>query len=123
MSVQPRCASAVAALIDSAPPQVPGETEWVQNMNDAGEAYLRWFYDSGIWKNMTWGGVRTLKLPSDMWNYQEIIHERRIDYVIEAGTRTLGKDLRKSASRRRSHSTMQAGDRRNASAMHDANMI
>jgi cephalosporin hydroxylase len=80
-------------LIDSAPPQGPGETEWVQNMNDAGEAYLRWFYDSGIWKNMTWGGVRTLKLPGDMWNYQEIIHERRIDYVIEAGTRHGGSAL------------------------------
>ena len=42
---------------------------------------------------MTWHGVRTLKLPSDMWNYQEIIFERRIEHVIETGTRHGGSAL------------------------------
>jgi|GEM_PF-246551 len=55
--------------------------------------YLVWFYHANIWKRMTWRGVRTLKLPSDMWNYQEIIHERKIDWVIEAGTRHGGSAL------------------------------
>lgn len=51
------------------------------------EAYVRWFYDQGVWRDMTWHGIRTLKLPSDIWNYQEIIFERRIEHVIETGTR------------------------------------
>ena len=37
--------------------------------------------------NLCWHGVRTLKLPSDIWNYQEIVFERRIEHVIETGTR------------------------------------
>ncbi|HUJ01786.1 MAG TPA: CmcI family methyltransferase [Usitatibacter sp.] len=56
-------------------------------MTPEGEAYVRWFHESNVWKNMTWHGIRTLKLPSDIWNYQEIIFERRIDHVIETGTR------------------------------------
>ena len=52
-----------------------------------GEAYVRWFHESNVWKNMAWHGIRTLKLPSDIWNYQEIIFERRIEHVIETGTR------------------------------------
>ena len=56
-------------------------------MTPEGEAYVRWFYDRGVWRDMTWHGIRTLKLPSDIWNYQEIIFERRIEHVIETGTR------------------------------------
>ncbi len=62
-------------------------------MNAAGERYLTWFYDAAIWKTMSWCGVRTLKLPSDMWNYQEIIYERAIQHVVEAGTRHGGSAL------------------------------
>ncbi|MFN4311562.1 MAG: CmcI family methyltransferase [Ferrovibrio sp.] len=58
-----------------------------------GDAYLQWFYNNHIWKNMQYKGVRTLKLPSDMWNYQEIIHERRIRFVVETGTRHGGSAL------------------------------
>jgi cephalosporin hydroxylase len=57
------------------------------------EDYLRWYHDSNIWKDTKWRGVRTLKLPSDLWNYQEIIHERRIQHVIETGTRHGGSAL------------------------------
>jgi cephalosporin hydroxylase len=57
------------------------------NMTPEGEAYVRWFHEANVWKNMTWHGVRTLKLPSDIWNYQEIIFERRIEHVVETGTR------------------------------------
>lgn len=56
-------------------------------MSPEGEAYVRWFHDGNVWKGMTWHGIRTLKLPSDIWNYQEIIFERRIEHVIETGTR------------------------------------
>jgi len=55
-------------------------------MDAAAEGYVRWFHDAGIWKSTTWHGIRTYKLPSDMWNYQEIIFQRRIEHVVETGT-------------------------------------
>lgn len=57
------------------------------SMCKEGQDYVRWFHESNVWKGMTWHGIRTLKLPSDIWNYQEIIFERRIEHVIETGTR------------------------------------
>ena len=63
------------------------------NMSPAGEAYVKWFHEANVWKGMTWHGVRTLKLPTDVWNYQEIIFEHRIDHVIETGTRHGGSAL------------------------------
>jgi cephalosporin hydroxylase len=56
------------------------------NMTPSGEAYLRWFHEASVWKDMTWHGIRTLKLPSDVWNFQEIIFEHRIEHVIETGS-------------------------------------
>lgn len=50
------------------------------------EAYFRWYYDMGVWKDLHYRGVRTLKCPTDMWNYQEIICSRGIGWVIETGT-------------------------------------
>jgi cephalosporin hydroxylase len=63
------------------------------NMTPEGEAYVRWFHEANVWKGMTWHGVRTLKLPSDIWNYQEIIFERGVEHVIETGTRHGGSAL------------------------------
>jgi cephalosporin hydroxylase len=57
------------------------------SMSPEGEQYARWFHDNNVWKGMSWHGIRTLKFPADIWNYQEIIFEHRIDHVIEAGTR------------------------------------
>jgi cephalosporin hydroxylase len=54
---------------------------------------LRWYYDSAVWKRLAYRGVRTLKNPLDMWNYQEIIDERRIEWVLETGTRHGGSAL------------------------------
>lgn len=34
-----------------------------------------------------------MKLPADLWNYQEIIYEREIDYVLETGTFAGGSAL------------------------------
>lgn len=53
---------------------------------DIGRDYLRWFYDQGVWKRMHYRGVRILKLPSDLWNYQEIFTEHRIEWVLETGS-------------------------------------
>lgn len=62
-------------------------------MNPQGEAYLRWYYDSAVWKRLSYRGVRTLKNPLDMWNYQEIIDEMRIEWLLETGTRHGGSAL------------------------------
>ncbi len=62
-------------------------------MSAPGEAYVRWFHETNVWKGMTWHGIRTLKLPSDIWNYQEIIFEHRVEHVIETGTRHGGSAL------------------------------
>jgi cephalosporin hydroxylase/glycosyltransferase involved in cell wall biosynthesis len=63
------------------------------SQNEVCENYLKWFYDAHIWKQMSWCGVRTLKLPQDMWNYQEIIFEKKIDWVVETGSRHGGSAL------------------------------
>ena len=62
-------------------------------MSDAGEAYLRWFYDTGVWKRMHYRGARVLKSPSDLWNYQEIITELDVQWIVETGTRHGGSAL------------------------------
>jgi cephalosporin hydroxylase len=62
-------------------------------VNAAGEAYLRWYYDTAVWKRLSYRGVRTLKNPLDMWNYQEIIVEHRIEWILETGTRHGGSAL------------------------------
>jgi cephalosporin hydroxylase len=55
--------------------------------------YHLWHYNSLVWHRTKWMGVTTLKSPSDMWNYQEIIAERRPTLVIEFGTRYGGSAL------------------------------
>lgn len=62
-------------------------------MEPAALAYLKWFHESNVWKRMAYRGVRTLKLPSDMWNYQEILFERDIHWIIETGTRHGGSAI------------------------------
>lgn len=63
------------------------------SMTDPGRAYLEWFYDGNVWKRLQYRGVRTLKLPLDMWNYQEILHEHDLHWVVETGTRHGGSAL------------------------------
>lgn len=58
-----------------------------------GQDYFRWFYDSGVWKRMHYRGVRILKVPSDLWNYQEIFVEHRVEWVLETGSRHGGSAL------------------------------
>ncbi len=62
-------------------------------MNAPGEAYFRWYYDSLVWKRLNYRGVRILKSPADLWNYQEIIQEHRLEWVLETGTRHGGSAL------------------------------
>lgn len=78
------------AVTSAARMQLPGNKSLEEHLWDG---YLTWFYHTNVWKQMTWHGIRTLKLPSDMWNYQEILHERKVDWVIETGTRHGGSAL------------------------------
>jgi cephalosporin hydroxylase len=38
------------------------------------------------WRNTTWLGVPTWKVPSDLWIYQELIVRMRPDFIVETGT-------------------------------------
>ena len=39
-----------------------------------------------IWGKTHWFGIQTLKVPLDLWIYQEIIFQVKPDYIIETGT-------------------------------------
>jgi cephalosporin hydroxylase len=71
-----------------AAPRTPGPP-----VVEAGQGYLRWYYDTEVWKQVSYRGVRTLKSPSDMWNYQEIIAARNVQWVVETGSRHGGSAL------------------------------
>jgi cephalosporin hydroxylase len=62
-------------------------------MHPSALEYLKWYHETNVWKRVAYRGVRTLKLPSDMWNYQEILFERGIQWVIETGSRHGGSAL------------------------------
>jgi cephalosporin hydroxylase len=62
-------------------------------MHPAALAYLKWYHETNIWKQLRYRGVRTLKLPSDMWNYQEILIEHDVEWVIETGSRHGGSAI------------------------------
>ena len=62
-------------------------------MSNAPIEYLKWYYETNVWKRLDYRGVRTLKLPLDMWNYQELIFENDLHWVIETGTRHGGSAL------------------------------
>ena len=38
------------------------------------------------WKLTQWMGVTTYKIPSDLWLYQELIHQLKPDLIVETGT-------------------------------------
>jgi cephalosporin hydroxylase len=59
----------------------------------AGTRYHLWYYRSMVWDTITWVGVKALKAPADMWNYQEIIYSLKPSLVIEFGTRYGGSAL------------------------------
>jgi len=62
-------------------------------MDRVAEDYLKWYHETNVWKQVSYRGVRTLKLPSDMWNYQEILAARDIGWVIETGSRHGGSAI------------------------------
>lgn len=59
----------------------------------AGTRYHLWYYRMSLWDTTTWVGVKTLKSPADMWNYQEILYSLKPSLVVEYGTRFGGSAL------------------------------
>jgi cephalosporin hydroxylase len=59
----------------------------------AGTRYHLWYYRNLVWDTTSWLGVKTLKSPADMWNYQEILYSLKPSVVIEFGTRHGGSAL------------------------------
>lgn len=55
--------------------------------------FHRLLYASGNWKATRWMGVPVLKLPADLWLYQEILFAVKPDLIIETGTALGGSAL------------------------------
>jgi cephalosporin hydroxylase len=48
--------------------------------------YHLWYYHTYVQRRTSWLGVPTLKSPSDMWNYQEILVSLKPSLIFEFGT-------------------------------------
>jgi cephalosporin hydroxylase len=57
------------------------------------DAFHRLYYDTAVWKDTYWLGVRTQKCPLDLWIYQELLFEQRPDLILETGTAHGGSAL------------------------------
>ncbi|MEX0759654.1 MAG: CmcI family methyltransferase, partial [Tistlia sp.] len=55
--------------------------------------YHQRYFQSTFMRNIFWMGVPTLKMVSDLWIYQEIIHQARPDIVVEIGSHFGGSTL------------------------------
>ena len=55
--------------------------------------YYYYRNSDSTWERTHWMGVPLLKLPLDLWMYQEIIHETRPDLLVETGTNKGGSAL------------------------------
>ncbi|HEV2739184.1 MAG TPA: CmcI family methyltransferase [Candidatus Elarobacter sp.] len=66
------------------PPLSSEQTEVIREFHDL--YYTRWFRGGGDTINLSWFGHQTLKCPSDLWMYQELLVRTRPDVVVETGT-------------------------------------
>lgn len=57
------------------------------------EAYHRWYYETAVWKRVTFLGIPCQKSVLDLWNYQELLFERQPSLVVELGTYRGGSAL------------------------------
>ena len=64
-----------------------------ESERNVAEKFQELYYDSAVWFNTRWLGVRSQQAPTDNWSMQEIIAEIRPDYVVETGTANGGTSL------------------------------
>ena len=57
------------------------------------KSYLTWFLHNGKHNTAFYKGIQIKKFPIDLFNYQEIIHERNVTLVIECGAYKGGATL------------------------------
>ena len=57
------------------------------------DVFHRLYYETAVWKDTYWLGVRAQKCPLDLWIYQEILYEQRPDLILETGTAHGGSAL------------------------------
>jgi cephalosporin hydroxylase len=57
------------------------------------ELYYETGEAGGTWKDTTWFGVPTWKVPLDLWVYQELLYQLRPDLIVETGTAHGGSAL------------------------------
>ncbi|MBG9588632.1 CmcI family methyltransferase [Cytobacillus firmus] len=57
------------------------------------QSFHKHYYDSFIWKDTSWLGIKSQKCPLDLWTIQEIIFETKPDWIIECGTNAGGSSL------------------------------
>lgn len=69
------------------------ESEQKHIVSEFHNLYHRAGHFGGTWQNTFWLGVPALKLPLDLWVYQEIIFEVRPDLIVESGTASGGSAL------------------------------
>lgn len=50
-------------------------------------------YSGGVWTRTLWHGYPVVKLPNDLFIYQELIHAVKPDYIVETGTAHGGSAL------------------------------
>ena len=58
--------------------------------------YAAWFHaqpERGLEYTVSWRGVPAIKLPSDMWIYQELLSQLRPECIVEFGTKFGGSAL------------------------------
>ncbi|MDJ0725094.1 MAG: CmcI family methyltransferase [Prochloraceae cyanobacterium] len=70
--------------------QVPINQE-VAQFSDYFAEFSKAYYHTPVigeeppWKNLHWMGIPALKCPLDLWIYQEIICDRKPDFIVECG--------------------------------------
>jgi cephalosporin hydroxylase len=62
-------------------------------VSEAAEAYHRWYYDTRVWRTVSFLGVPCQKSVSDLWNYQEIIFQLKPSLIAEFGVNKGGSSL------------------------------
>jgi cephalosporin hydroxylase len=62
-------------------------------MSDVADAFYREYAKSGVWFGTFWLGRHVYKCPTDLWRYQEILHDTRPDLIVETGTFSGGSAL------------------------------
>lgn len=57
------------------------------------DEFHKFYFYSRVIGETKWMGIRVLKIPFDLWVYQEIIYEKKPDIIIETGTGDGGATL------------------------------